>query len=128
MNQQATIMAEPVDIAEKMALITEHWRPRVAAEFTGQELRIVKVQGDFPWHFHEDYDEVFIGWKGEVRVEFRDRTVTVRPGQVFVVPRGIEHRTVADSEAEVLFIAAIGARNTGNVDDHIYTAPTGVRA
>lgn len=121
-------MQSPVDIAERMALITEHWRPRVAAEFSGQELRIVKVEGTFPWHHHENYDEVFIGWKGIVQVEFRDRIIGVHPGQVFVVPRGVEHRTVADSEAEVLFIAAAGERNTGNIDDHIYTAPTGVKA
>ncbi|QDZ10182.1 cupin domain-containing protein [Devosia ginsengisoli] len=122
-------MEAPLDIAEKMAQLTEHWRPRVAAEFSGQELRIVKAEGTFPWHFHEDYDEVFIGWKGVVKVEFRDRIVSVHPGQVFVVPRGVEHRTVADTgEVEVLFIAAAGARNTGNVDDHVYTAPVGVQA
>ena len=69
-------MDKPVDIAERMALITEHWRPRTAAEFSGQELRIVKTEGTFPWHFHENYDEVFIGWKGVVKVEFRDRIVS----------------------------------------------------
>ena len=122
-------MQAPVDIAEKLALVDEAWRPRVLAEFSGQELRIVKVdKGAFPWHYHEDYDEVFIGWTGELKVELRDRLVTVTPGTVFVVPRGVEHRTLAEAPAEVLFIAAIGAKNTGNVDDHVYTAPIGVRA
>ena len=122
-------MDTPLDIAEKLALIDEPWRPRVLTEFSGQELRIVKVDaGTFPWHYHADYDEVFIGWTGELKVEFRDRSVSVQPGTVFVVPRGIEHRTVAEGPAEVLFIAAVGARNTGNVDDHVYTAPVGVKA
>jgi mannose-6-phosphate isomerase-like protein (cupin superfamily) len=116
-------------IADSMALIDAPWRPRVLAEFSGQELRIVKVDaGTFPWHYHDSYDEVFIGWKGTLKVEFRDRIVSVNPGQVFVVPRGVEHRTVADGPAEVLFIAEAGTRNTGNVDDHIYTAPSGVKA
>ena len=122
-------MDAPVDIAEKLALVDEPWRPRVLAEFTGQELRIVKVDtGEFPWHHHADYDEVFIGWAGELKVELRDRMVSVTPGKVFVVPRGVEHRTLATGPAEVLFIAAVGARNTGNVDDHVYTAPVGVKA
>src|SRR3982750_4772764 len=98
-------MQGPLDIAEKLALIDEPWRPRVLAEFSGQELRIVKVDtGTFPWHYHESYDEVFIGWKGVLKVEFRDSKVEVTPGQVFVVPRGVEHRTVAEGPAEVLFI------------------------
>lgn len=117
------------NIAESMALIDEPWRPRVLAEFSGQELRIVKVDtGTFPWHYHDTYDEVFIGWTGTLKVEFRDRIVGVSSGQVFVVPHGMEHRTVADGPAEVLFIAQAGASNTGNVDDHIYTAPIGVKA
>ncbi len=122
-------MDAPLDIAEKLALIDEAWRPRVLAEFSGMELRIARLdKGTFPWHYHEDYDELFMGWTGELKVEFRDRIVSVTPGTVFVVPRGVEHRTVAEGPVEVLYIAAVGARNTGNVDDHVYTAPGGVRA
>lgn len=122
------MMSGAEDIAAKFAQITEHWRPRVAAEFSGQEFRVAKIEGTFPWHYHESYDEFFLGWKGAFRVELRDRAVTINPGEFFVVPRGVEHRTVADTEAEVIFIAQAGERNTGNVEDHVFTAPTGVRA
>ena len=120
-------MTEKFSIAEKFAAFAEHWRPRVVGEFSGQELRVVKLQGEFPWHFHEDCDELFIVWKGDFRVEFRDRIERMQAGDALIVPRGIEHRTAADEGAEVLYIAPSGARNTGNVKDHVFTAPDGVR-
>jgi mannose-6-phosphate isomerase-like protein (cupin superfamily) len=119
---------EKFAIGAKFAAFNEHWRPKVVGEFTGQELKLVKVKGEFPWHHHENYDELFIVWKGVLRVEFRDRVVRLAAGEAFVVPRGIEHRTAADREAEVIFIAPIGERNTGNIeDDHVFTAPDGVK-
>jgi mannose-6-phosphate isomerase-like protein (cupin superfamily) len=111
----------------KFARFSEHWRPKVVAEFTGQELKLVKVKGEFPWHHHETYDELFIVWKGVLRVEFRDRVVRLAAGEALVVPRGVEHRTVAKKEAEVIFIAPKGERNSGNVEDHVFTAPDGVK-
>ena len=110
-------------IGTRFAGLDEYWRPKVAAEFTGQELKLVKVtKGEFPWHHHENYDELFIVWRGVLRVEFRDRVVRLAAGEALVVPRGVEHRTVAKKEAEVVFIAPKDERNTGNVEDHVFTA------
>ena len=117
----------PVSIAEKFALIDEHWRPRVAAELNGQELKLVKFAGVFPWHHHEREDEMFLVWRGRMTIEFRDRpAVTLAPGELCVVPRGVEHRTMADTEAEVLIFEPAATRNTGNVADEVFTAANGV--
>jgi Cupin domain. len=118
---------ERIDIAEKLGRITEPWRPGIIAELNGQELKAVKIRGEFPWHRHDDADEMFLGWKGRFRIEFRDRTVEVGPGQCVVVPRGVEHRPVAEEEAEILLFESAGVRNTGNVVDARFTAPQGVR-
>lgn len=113
-------------LADKFSLITEHWRPKVVAELNGQELKLVKFVGTFPWHHHEQEDELFLVWRGEMTIEFRDRSVTLGPGELCLVPRGVEHRTLADEEAEVLIFEPAGTRNTGNVVDDDFTAPDGV--
>lgn len=119
-------MTDAVDLAEKFATFHEPWRPRIAARLNGQDVRLVKVQGLFPWHRHEDADEMFLVWKGRFRVEFRDRIVTLDPGQFIVVPRGVEHRTGADQMAEVLIFEPSGVVNTGDAPTSEYTAPGGV--
>jgi mannose-6-phosphate isomerase-like protein (cupin superfamily) len=113
-------------LAEKFAAIHEQWRPRVAAQLNGQELKLVKLAGVFPWHHHENEDELFLVWRGEMKIEFRDHAVTLRSGEFCVVPRGVEHRTMAESEAEVLVFEPAQTRNTGNVFDAQFTAPNGV--
>lgn len=118
---------ERVSLSEKFSLFSEHWRPKVVAELNGQEVKIVKVQGVFPWHLHESQDEMFLVWRGRFRVEFRDRVVELGPGELIVAPRGVEHRTAADEEAEVVLFEPAGVRNTGNVEDSDFTAPQGVR-
>jgi mannose-6-phosphate isomerase-like protein (cupin superfamily) len=118
---------EKVDLAQKLALIQEHWRPKVVAELNGQEVKLVKFHGEFVWHRHEHEDELFLGVRGRFRVEFRDRSVELGPGELIVVPRGVEHRTVADEEVEVLLFEPAATRNTGDVDDAKLTAPSGVR-
>lgn len=123
-------MSEPlakVDVAAKLAQIVEHWRPKVIAELNGQEVKLAKFAGDFVWHRHEDADELFLGVAGSFRVEFRDRVETIGPGQLIVVPRGVEHRTVADSEAAALIFEPAATRNTGDVFDARLTAPNGAR-
>ncbi len=95
------------------------------AQLNGQEVKIIKVQGEFPWHFHDKEDEFFLVWKGRFRVEFRDRTEELGPGDCLVVPHGVEHRTCADEEAEILCFEPAGVRNTGNVEDAVFTAPPG---
>ena len=116
-----------VNLAEKLALIAEHWRPKVVGELNGQEVKLVKFQGTFVWHRHEREDELFLGVRGRFRLEFRDRAVELGPGEFIIVPRGVEHRTVAAEEVEVLVFEPAGTRNTGNVEDSALTAPSGVR-
>ncbi len=115
-----------INLDEKFSLFSERWRPKVIARLNGQEVKIVKVEGEFPWHRHEREDEFFLVWKGRFRVEFRDRIVEMGPGECVLVPRGVEHRTCADREAQVLCFEPAGVLNTGDVSDPVYTAPGGV--
>jgi mannose-6-phosphate isomerase-like protein (cupin superfamily) len=112
-----------INLDEKFGLFNERWRPKVIASLNGQEVKIIKVEGEFPWHHHQSEDEFFLVWKGRFRVEFRDRIVDLEPGECLVVPRGIEHRTCADAEAHILCFEPAGVVNTGNVIDQVYTAP-----
>jgi mannose-6-phosphate isomerase-like protein (cupin superfamily) len=113
-------------LTEKFAAIHEQWRPKVVAQLNGQELKLVKFQGTFPWHHHENEDEMFLVWRGEISIEYRDSLIQLQPGEFCVVPRGVEHRTLAQSEAEVLIFEPAETRNTGNVIDTTFTAPNGV--
>ena len=114
-----------IDLVEKFATFSDHWRPRVAARLNGQDVRLVKVHGVFPWHSHADAEEMFLVWKGRFRVEFRGRVETLGPGQLIVVPRGVEHRTAADEEAEVLIFEPSDVINTGDAPVSAFTAPQG---
>lgn len=116
---------DKINLTEKFALFDEHWRPKVVACLNGQEVKLVKVQGVFPWHSHADADEMFLVWQGEFRVEYRDRVVRAGAGEMVVVPRGIEHRTAADAEAHVLIFEPADVRNTGDIVDDRFTAPRG---
>ena len=114
-------------LGEKFALVREHWRPKVVAELNGQELKLVKFAGVFPWHRHENEDELFVVWRGQITIELRDQAVTLMAGEFCVVPHGVEHRTRAEKEAEVLVFEPAQTRNTGNIVDETFTAPDGVR-
>lgn len=118
---------EAIDIAGKFAGFSEHWRPKTAAQLNGQDVRLVKTQGLFPWHTHADAEEMFLVFKGRFRVEFRDRVVELAPGQMIVVPRGIEHRTGSDEEAEVMIFEPSEVVNTGDAPASAFTAPVGAR-
>lgn len=118
---------ERINLDEKFSKILEHWRPKVVAELNGQELKLAKFKGEFPWHRHETADEMFLVWRGSMRVELRDRVVELQTGELFVVPRGVEHRTVAETEVEALIFEPAETRNTGNVVDENFTAPNGVK-
>ena len=111
---------------EKFALIHEHWRPKVVAQLNGQELKLVKFAGVFPWHHHEHADEMFLVWRGQMAIEFHDRLVTLHEGEFCVVPRGVEHRTMAEAEAEVLLFEPAHTCNTGNIVDETFTAQNSV--
>lgn len=118
---------QSIRLEDKFSRIHEQWRPKIVAELNGQEVKLVKVQGTFPWHSHATEDEMFLVWRGSLRIEFRNRVVTLAPGEMLVVPRGIEHRTAADEETEILIFEPAGVRNTGDVEDAVFTAPGGVR-
>lgn len=110
------------NITEKFSLFSEHWRPKVVAELNGQEVKLVKFKGEFVWHHHNNEDEMFLVWRGSFRIEFRDHSVTLREGEFIVVPRGVEHRTVAEAEVEVILFEPAKTLNTGNVIDAALTA------
>lgn len=116
-----------VSLSEKFALIDEHWRPKVVGELNSQEVKLVKFQGAFPWHHHEHEDELFLAVRGEFRIEFRDKTVELKPGEFVIVPRGVEHRPVADVEVEVLLFEPANVKNTGNITDAEFTAPNHIK-
>lgn len=106
---------EKVNLAEKLALIHDHWKPRIAAELNGQQVKLVKFAGPFVWHRHENEDEMFLVVRGTFRMEFRERVVELREGEFIVVPHGTEHRPVAENEASVLLFEPSTTLNTGNV-------------
>jgi len=117
---------EKIQITEKFARITEYWRPKIVAQMNGQEVKLVKFKGEFVWHHHDDADELFLAWRGSFRIEFRDRSVQLGAGEFMVVPRGVEHRTVADEEVEVILFEPANMLNTGNVQHDRLTAPPNV--
>ena len=121
------LMITKINLNEKFGLFNEHWRPKVVAALNGQEVKIIKVKGEFPWHHHDHEDELFLVWKGNFCVEFRDNVVSMGPGECVVVPHGVEHRTRADEEAEVICFEPAGVVNTGNLHDEAFTAPNDVR-
>lgn len=106
---------EKINLAEKLALIQDHWNPRVVAELNGQQVKLVKLQGTFVWHHHELEDELFLVVNGRLRMDFREGEVWLEPGEMIVVPRGVEHRPYADEEVEVLLFEPASTLNTGNV-------------
>lgn len=106
---------EKVNLEQAFASFDEAWRPRIAAALNGQEVKLVKLRGAFEWHHHEREDELFLVVKGVLRMELRDGTVVLEEGELMVVPRGVEHRPVADGEAHVLLFEPAGTVNTGNL-------------
>ena len=112
-----------VNLAEQFDAVHEHWRPHVVAELNGQEVKVVRVQGTFVWHKHEDADELFWVTRGTLRIEFRDREVELGPGELLVVPRGVEHRPVAEEEVELVLFEPAGVVNTGDAEPSELTAP-----
>ncbi len=113
-------MAERVNLTEKLAHFDERWSPKVIAELNGQYVKVVKCLGEYPWHFHEHEDELFLVVKGRLDLRFRDHVVELEEGELCVVPRGVEHSPAAAEEAHVMLFEPAATRNTGNVD-HEYT-------
>jgi mannose-6-phosphate isomerase-like protein (cupin superfamily) len=102
-----------INLAEKFALFSEHWQPKIVGELNGQHVKLAKFQGEFVWHSHEHEDELFLVVAGRFRMELRDGNVELEAGELFIVPRGVEHRPVADEEVHVLLFEPAGTLNTG---------------
>ena len=107
-------MKDKINLAEKLAGFSEHWSPRTVAQLNDYDVMVVKVQGEFVWHKHDETDDFFLVLKGELDIELRNRTVTLRPGEMFIVPKGVEHRPVAREEVHLLLIEPTGTPNTGD--------------
>ena len=106
---------EAVRLAEKLARIPELWSPRVVAEVNGQHVKLARIQGAFDWHHHPDADELFLVVRGRLEMHLRDGVVTLEEGDLYVVPKGVEHRPVAEEETHILMVEPAGTLNTGNV-------------
>ena len=107
---------EALNIEEKFSGFSEHWSPRVIAEMNDYQFKLVKIQGDFVWHHHDDTDEVFIVIEGTMKIEFENETVELNEGDMYVVPKGVEHKPYAEEECKVMIVEPRGVVNTGNTD------------
>jgi mannose-6-phosphate isomerase-like protein (cupin superfamily) len=108
-------MSNGIDLAEKLSTFSEHWSPRTVTKFNDCDVMVVKVEGEFVWHKHDDTDDFFLVLKGVLDIQLRDRTITLGPGQMYIVPKVVEHRPVAREEVHLLLIEPTGTPNTGDV-------------
>lgn len=113
-------MTDKINVQDKLDSFTEHWVPKVIAELNGQHVKVAKLAGEYVWHAHENEDELFYVVKGSLRLLLRDGEVTLNEGELYVVPRGVEHKPVAEAEVHCLLFEPASTRNTGDVD-HDYT-------
>lgn len=104
---------QPINLADKLAQFADHWNPRIAAKYNGNEVRLAKLQGEFTWHAHADTDELFLVLEGELTIEFRDGAVQLGKGEMIVVPAGVEHKPMAERECHILVMDREGEPNTG---------------
>jgi mannose-6-phosphate isomerase-like protein (cupin superfamily) len=109
-------MDDRIDLSEKLSSFSEHWSPRTVAQFNDCDVMVVKVKGEFVWHKHDDTDDFFLVLKGTLDIQLRDRTVTLGRGQMYIVPKGVEHRPVAKDEVHLLLMEPTGTPNTGDVE------------
>lgn len=112
----------PINFAEKFAKFHEHWSPRVIAEMNDYQFKLVKIEGDFVWHSHAQTDETFLVLEGEMRIDFRDGAITLRAGEMYVVPRGVEHKPFAAQQCSLLLIEPRGVINTGEAGGDLTAA------
>lgn len=105
---------EPINFESKFSLFTEQWKPKVVAELNDVQFKLGRVEGEFVWHSHEDTDEAFIVLDGNLRIDFRDGSVDIGPGEMFVVPKGVEHKPYANNETKIIVIEPRGVVNTGD--------------
>ncbi len=114
-----------INLKEKLSKFSDHWSPRIVAEMNDYQFKLVKIKGDFVWHNHDDTDEVFIVLEGEMKIEFKDETVELKKGEMFVVPKGVEHKPYSDKECKIMLVEPKGVVNTGDAGSDL-TAPNEV--
>ena len=116
---------QPVNLQDKLAKISEHWLPKIVAQMNDYHFKVVNVQGEFVWHDHPETDEVFIVLKGPLEIQFRDGSVILNEGEMFVVPADVEHKPVAEEECHIMLVEPVGTVNTGDAVDE-KTAPNDI--
>ena len=108
-----------INLKEKLSMFSEHWSPKIVAEMNDYHIKLVKIKGDFVWHNHEDTDEVFIVIEGNMKIEFEKKTVELNEGEMYVVPKGVNHKPFAESECKIMIIEPSGVVNTGNIESNL---------
>ena len=112
---------EKINIEEKLIAIHDYFNPRIAGELNGQHVKLVKASGPFVWHKHDDEDEMFLIIKGNLKMELRDKTIDVKPGEFIIIPKGVEHRPVAEREVHIMLFEPAGTLNTGDIKESAFT-------
>ena len=110
---------EKINLKEKLSMFSEHWSPKIVAEMNDYHIKLVKIKGDFVWHNHEDTDEVFIVIEGKMKIEFEEKIVELNEGEMYVVPKGVNHKPFAESECKIMIIEPSGVVNTGNIESNL---------
>tara|TARA_B100001758_G_scaffold114432_1_gene97955 strand:- start:392 stop:778 length:387 start_codon:yes stop_codon:yes gene_type:complete len=108
-----------INLKEKLSLFSEHWSPKVISELNDYQIKLVKIKGDFVWHNHSETDELFLVIEGEMKIEFKDKTVELNKGEMYVVPKGVEHRPYAENECEIMLIEPKDVVNTGEKENDL---------
>ena len=111
--------SEKINLKEKLSKFSDHWSPKVIAEMNDYQFKLVKIKGDFVWHDHGDTDEFFLVIEGEMNIKFKDETVILKEGEIFVVPKGVEHKPYAEEECKIMIVEPRGVINTGDVESNL---------
>ena len=111
--------SEKINLKEKLSKFSDHWSPKVIAEMNDYQFKLVKIKGDFVWHNHGDTDEFFLVIEGEMKIEFKDETVILKEGEMFVVPKGVEHKPYAEEECKIMIVEPRGVINTGDAESNL---------
>ena len=106
-----------INIEQKLSLFSDHWNPRIIGELNQQHVKIAKIKGEFIWHKHDDEDEMFLVLKGTLKIEFRDRTETIQENEIIIVPKGVEHKPIADEEVSIMLFEPATTINTGDLEN-----------
>ena len=110
---------KPINISEKFNLFKEHWTPKRIGELNGQQVLLAKLKGEFIWHAHEKEDELFYIIKGNLKIEFRDKVIVLNQGEMYIIPRGVEHKPIAENEVHVLLFEPLAIKHTGNITSNL---------